>query len=463
MKNIQFLMQVAHTIESYTKDNGFFIKFFLLDGSVNLNKWGVTKDALLRNLHTFKNTPFVITPDFGHPKAPNGTALMSIQEAYRKGNIIDVGYDEKTDRAWGIAEIKDKDAQELIKSGKIKYVSPAITFDEFALRKEGNTEIVYEFKGAHVAGVKDPAFGVLKAQIKGHCNGGEHECKRQLMMVQACTGCGTFTESDVLLAQDNECVAKWIKELSAAHPDWEHDQVVAVAFSKCREGKEGNIEKGYECPQCGMKFKTKKELDDHVDANRSEKYATVDDKWIISTNGSGNDLILSFNNGSETKRFGILTSCGNLRLDSSYKEEFKHFNSMTDNTVQKTVKVEDVEKLQTDLKSLTDKVAALEKEKKELIDKLDAERKKPIVEKIVSAKLALGKITEAQKQAEFDKLIKRDQEFLEELSSEYVSIQEARKVEDEKAKRPFTVKYNYASAIDPQKGDQVLLALRGRS
>jgi len=34
----------------------------------------------------------------------------------------------------------------------------------------------------------------------------------------------------------NECVSKWISELSHAHPDWPRDQVIAVAFAKCRRG-----------------------------------------------------------------------------------------------------------------------------------------------------------------------------------------------------------------------------------
>lgn len=32
---------------------------------------------------------------------------------------------------------------------------------------------------------------------------------------------------------DKECVLRWISELSHAHPEWDHDQVVAVAHSKC--------------------------------------------------------------------------------------------------------------------------------------------------------------------------------------------------------------------------------------
>lgn len=38
-------------------------------------------------------------------------------------------------------------------------------------------------------------------------------------------------------ADDPEQLHKWIKELSAAHPDWEQDQVVAVAYKKIGEGE----------------------------------------------------------------------------------------------------------------------------------------------------------------------------------------------------------------------------------
>lgn len=38
---------------------------------------------------------------------------------------------------------------------------------------------------------------------------------------------------------DETCVERWIRELTAAHPDWAHDQVVAVAHAKCDESKDG--------------------------------------------------------------------------------------------------------------------------------------------------------------------------------------------------------------------------------
>lgn len=37
--------------------------------------------------------------------------------------------------------------------------------------------------------------------------------------------------------QDDQCVERWIKELSEEHPEWPRDQVVAVAFDKCRKSE----------------------------------------------------------------------------------------------------------------------------------------------------------------------------------------------------------------------------------
>lgn len=40
---------------------------------------------------------------------------------------------------------------------------------------------------------------------------------------------------------DETCVQRWIRELTAAHPDWAHDQIVAVAHAKCDDDKDGKF------------------------------------------------------------------------------------------------------------------------------------------------------------------------------------------------------------------------------
>ena len=75
----------------FENEDKLFIKFFLLDASVNLNTWGVTRQAMLKGLKTFIGKPFVLTPDYGHPPAASGDDLLVQQEKYRDGDIIDVG------------------------------------------------------------------------------------------------------------------------------------------------------------------------------------------------------------------------------------------------------------------------------------------------------------------------------------------------------------------------------------
>ena len=51
----------------FENQDKFFVKFFLLDASLNLNRWGVTRQSLEANLETFVGKPFVLTPKFDHP------------------------------------------------------------------------------------------------------------------------------------------------------------------------------------------------------------------------------------------------------------------------------------------------------------------------------------------------------------------------------------------------------------
>jgi len=217
----------------YKKDNKFFIKFFLLNASVNQNDWKITQDAINRNIETFRGKPFIIMPNFSHPHPEDPEDMFKEQEPYRKGTIVDVGIDDKSKKAWGIAEITDEEAQRQISNGDVRFVSPSVLASRRDVIEQNGSNILNNFEGAHVAGVKDPAFGKFDAQIKGTCYGSSHECKNKLMFVQACKECGKFDKSKTSFVADDECVQKWIKEISDSHPDWENDQVVAVAYSKC--------------------------------------------------------------------------------------------------------------------------------------------------------------------------------------------------------------------------------------
>ena len=246
-------------------DNKFYIKFFLLNADKNINGWRVSDNAIKQYMADFKGKPFIIMPNFSHPHPENASDMFEVQKPYQKGSIIEVGFDANSQKAWAIAEITDKPAQELIRNGIIRYVSPSMLASDEDVTMHGSTPIIQKFQAAHVAGVANPAYGVMDAQIKGTCQAGAAECKKQLMMIQASVEAKNADEypwdqcmKDQMEkygdeetarkvcgeikaqygASSDDCVSNWIKELAATHPDWEQDQIVAIAHKKCQT--EGN-------------------------------------------------------------------------------------------------------------------------------------------------------------------------------------------------------------------------------
>lgn len=201
-----------------------YIKSFLIDDSINANGWGVSRDAITTSIRTAVGKPFIIDFDkFGHPSASTPEELLRVQERYRVGTIIDVGY--SNGKAWFIAEIDDARAIKAIKNGLVRFVSPSIIVDEQNVYVDSNgNEIVDRFIVAHVAGVKDPAFGVVKAQIKGICSGPRNTCMYNLRLVDA--------SIDKICMR--ECLHnKKVKELKV------DDQAIAICLNECKDSDKG--------------------------------------------------------------------------------------------------------------------------------------------------------------------------------------------------------------------------------
>jgi hypothetical protein len=169
-------MAVENKIKYFTSGSKFFIKSFLIDDSINANRWGVSKDAIIKSIRSAIGKPFIIDFNtFSHPKAESIEQLLKEQEKYRVGTIIDVNYNNGY--AWFIAEIFDAKAIKAIRDGIVRFVSPSIIVDEKDIvRDQDGNEIVKSFVVAHVAGVKDPAFGIDKAMIIAQCHGTEYTC-----------------------------------------------------------------------------------------------------------------------------------------------------------------------------------------------------------------------------------------------------------------------------------------------
>lgn len=194
----------------FEKDNRFFVKAFLLDASVNQNNWGVTEQALARDISSFIGKPFVVTNELDHPREAE-------QEKYRRGTIIEAGVENG--KAFAVIEITDSETREQIKRGEVQFVSPSIGVEPEDAHRYGDREIITRFAGYHLAGVKEPAFGVVKAQIKGQCTGTSVTCSRHLMQVQASLSSINLPSPENLLMAEGQPIqtvdySAQIKELS---------------------------------------------------------------------------------------------------------------------------------------------------------------------------------------------------------------------------------------------------------
>jgi len=168
----------ADKSEVIEQDGKLFLRAFLLDSSVNLNGWGVSKDTLKRNLQTYIGKPLVVQEDFGHPQSedPNYDHQLQYQESFRIGNINAIV--ENNGIYSAIIEVTDPQAKDAFRLGNLPlYVSPQLFHDGIATEPEDN---MVNWRGTHLAIVDQPAFGAVKARVTGQCNGDITTCTAQL-------------------------------------------------------------------------------------------------------------------------------------------------------------------------------------------------------------------------------------------------------------------------------------------
>lgn len=182
---------------SSTKDK-FYVKAFLLDSSININKWGVTPDSIDRNINSFIGKPLLLYINqhgqFDHPSPPDNENLshwLSYQETYKVGTVIDISTKANpttgNNAYYAIIEVSNKDLEQSLRDNKVPlYVSPAIA--EFVnnpiksgtVRLADGSELAENWHGVHIAIVNEPAFGIKKAVINETCGGDEKGCLLQL-------------------------------------------------------------------------------------------------------------------------------------------------------------------------------------------------------------------------------------------------------------------------------------------
>ena len=460
----------------FENEDKLFIKFFLLDSSVNMNQWGVTRQAMLKGLSTFIGKPFVLTPDYGHPNAVNGDDLLVQQEKYRVGDIIDIGVESRTGKAYGIAEITNSEAKDILKNGTINFVSPSIVFNTGSevTDREGNN-IITEFEGAHVAGVAEPAYGIDKAEIKGKCVGSRESCDLTLQKVEATVSeCGNY-----LTVKKAGSKKKDAEDVDITMPRKRKDPVKTNTDKTLGKAKktQKELDEDYEVQMQSFK---KKDMD--KEGVTEEKYKEITDKV---TSNKGKKLK---NNNNMTNKKGVeeeerkkdeeaedeTPEDDRVKRGESLDEQYKDKEETDilkseeeDEDEKEEAEEEDKDKEEAedpDKLDLTDKQkkflkeSKLAKEVKSLRAELKAMKSKirkaevePIIDAILDAKKSVGTI---DARSEYRKLSKMSIGTLKELKAEYDTISQV------KTHPRYVVKQASLNGSD-KSGDNILLSMRG--
>ena len=417
------VLLASELTQVYSDNDRFFIKTFLVDSSINANKWAVTEDALRRNISTFINKPIVLTPEFAHPEAPDGDQLLIEQEKFRVGVIIDIGIDNATGKGWALAEITNRDAIKMLTDTGINFVSPSIVFGPNDIEIQDNVEVVTKFEGAHLAIVKDPAYGMQKAQIKGQCRGGP-ECIVQLNKVQATverSQCGGYTiinqngEQRILKADgalekciQNKMDAGLTIDERALAICYEETNTTPTTETACKVDQLGN------CVVPDTSLSSKELQNEVMTANDDEIRKQEEDKARKAED--------------EEKREEARKA-----EDDKEKEEARK----ADEDQEK--KVDEIAKLKAEIDELKDDS---KKAKAEAIAK-------PIVDKIVSAKLKLNLIKDSETEKEFELLVTLPIDQLTSIASQYSNVRKD---------TPYSV-LTLGASTDSFDGDALLLSL----
>lgn len=181
---------------SQTENGDLFLKVFLMDKTINKNKWGISNETVDENIQTVVGRPLVLYQDTGaepdrwfwprkkgqynHPPWDEHDINHSLemQEAFAVGRFEKVMKNQQTGTWWGLAKITDEGIKKVLRENPTLpfYVSPQIRRLHMAQANEAIRDWIF----MHSAIVSVPAFGV-QAQTAGTCSGDSESCTRQFL------------------------------------------------------------------------------------------------------------------------------------------------------------------------------------------------------------------------------------------------------------------------------------------
>jgi len=191
------IYSAATEFEFEETDEGFFVHAFLISNRVNANNWMVTSEANRLDGEDFLGKPdIVFINDKGIRDHTTGKTLeesIRVQEPFRKGTIRTVKGTDNGIRLTSTSKITDADTISKIKSGEIKFVSPAIfpkSLEDVEIVRTGHNthiHIIHRYNALHRAFVDDPAYGI-EASVGPTCQGDVKDCMVKLQQISAGIG-----------------------------------------------------------------------------------------------------------------------------------------------------------------------------------------------------------------------------------------------------------------------------------
>jgi hypothetical protein len=195
--------------------NGYYLKVFLLDDSINHAKWRVKTDSIPKHIQKFVGRPFILTKEHYHPLEFENVSidyndipatvnkLLETQDQYKIGTIRKVERSiNPAQAAYGATwnayvEITDPVAVQAFKNGYTpRYVSASV----FRLNEHESPQETTDFEPLHLAAVDNPAYGIHKAGVRGACQGNLTKCSKQLAQASVYS---SLTNSNTTERTDN--------------------------------------------------------------------------------------------------------------------------------------------------------------------------------------------------------------------------------------------------------------------
>jgi len=177
--------------ESYTTEQGHFIKTFLISTKANEAGWKINKATIEQKINTFIGKPFVIIPEHlsserqkGHIFANSRDGLLEEYKKHTHGIIESISqpysYQDGTDDVFYTANIKlndSKAASALLENGAKTWVPFAVSPHIWHIG--GPEDDITDWEGISLSLVPKGAYGD-EAVVNKYCKGDKPACDKSL-------------------------------------------------------------------------------------------------------------------------------------------------------------------------------------------------------------------------------------------------------------------------------------------